>query len=166
MVNVKFWFLWRWGLGRVQRAHSHRCYSKLVDFLRRTTFDASRDLADHDGDGRLTADEFVVAMHCCDIARAGQSLPSRLPDDWSHTNIMQRERTASLNKPPAMLSPAFALLNHELQETFKSATNEETNETERKNSIVTYEEKRQKNYEVRHLQIKKKSKREIRLRSF
>lgn len=103
-----------------------------------------------------------MAMHCCDIARAGQSLPSRLPDDWSHTNIMQRERTGSLNKPPPMLSPAFALLNHELQETFKSANNEEANETERKNSIVTYEEKRQKNYEVRHLQTKKKTKREIR----
>ena len=89
-------------------------------------------------------------MHCCDIARSGQSLPSRLPEDWSPSTFSQRERTASLSKPPAF-SPAFALLNRDLQETLKFTSNEESaaNEIERKNSIESYEEKRRKNHEVR-----------------
>ncbi|CAF1269575.1 unnamed protein product, partial [Rotaria sp. Silwood1] len=108
------------------------------------------NLADHDKDGRLTPDEFVVAMHCCDVVRAGQILPSRLPDDWLNTNITQRERSNSLAKPN--IYPAFININQELKDTFKSTiTTEnhspETVEIERKNSIVTYEEKRQKNYD-------------------
>ncbi|CAF3877940.1 unnamed protein product [Rotaria sp. Silwood1] len=108
------------------------------------------NLADHDKDGRLTPDEFVVAMHCCDVVRAGQILPSRLPDDWLNTNTTQRERSNSLAKPN--IYPAFININQELKDTFKSTiTTEnhspETVEIERKNSIVTYEEKRQKNYD-------------------
>ena len=115
----------------------------------------NRNLADYDKDGRLTPDEFVVAMHCCDIARVGQTLPPTLPDEWLHANIMQRERTESLTKVND--NPTFAKLNQQLQETFnlkkttedKTADNSaEAAETERKNNMVTYEEKRLKNYEV------------------
>ena len=108
-----------------------------------------RNLADNDKDGRLTADEFVIAMHCCDILRAGQALPVRLPDEWLHANVMQRERISSVSKP--FVSPAFAQINQELQDAFKSPMADElpSGELERKNSLVTYEEKRQRNYEVR-----------------
>ncbi len=90
-------------------------------------------------------------MHCCDIVRAGQTLPTRLPDEWLNINNMQRERTGSLGKTN-FIQP-FASLNQELKDVFKSSStrdNEspETVEAERKNSLVTYEEKRQKNYEV------------------
>lgn len=36
-------------------------------------------LADYDQDGRLSLDEFVIAMHLCDYAKLGNTLPSTLP---------------------------------------------------------------------------------------
>ena len=114
-----------------------------------------RNLADHDNDGRLTPDEFVVAMHCCDIIRAGQVLPSILPDDWLNLNNNQRERTDSLNKVNA--GPTFAALNQQLRENMNAnnvveigngSSTSETSDGELKSSLLTYEEKRLKNYEV------------------
>ncbi|CAF0882259.1 unnamed protein product [Rotaria sordida] len=107
-------------------------------------------LADHDKDGRLTSDEFVIAMHCCDVVRAGQILPTRLPDEWLNTTIVQRERIGSLGT--SNVSSAFANINQELKDAFKFPTTTEnhapeTIEPERRNSLVSYEEKRQKNYE-------------------
>ena len=52
---------------------------KFIVFPKNKIFFFCRNLADNDKDGRLTADEFVIAMHCCDIARTGQTLPIRLP---------------------------------------------------------------------------------------
>ncbi len=79
-------------------------------------------------------------MHCCDIIRTGQTLPVRLPDEWSKGQ--QTSAKPNINQPFASLNQDFKALS----------TNEnhspETVEQERKNSIVTYEEKRQKNYEV------------------
>ena len=99
----------------------------------------------------MTPDEFVVAMHCCDIVRAGQTLPTRIPDEWLQGNAMPRDQTGSLARQN--VSPAFASLHQDLKDTFSSHVSTENHtsenaETERRNSIVTYEEKRQKNYEV------------------
>ena len=38
-----------------------------------------RNLADVDNDGRLTSEEFCLAMHLIDVARTGQPLPGKLP---------------------------------------------------------------------------------------
>lgn len=38
-----------------------------------------RALADTDADGRLSCEEFVLALHLCDMARAGETLPPSLP---------------------------------------------------------------------------------------
>ncbi|CAF5128676.1 unnamed protein product, partial [Rotaria socialis] len=54
-----------------------------------------RDLADHDKDGCLTPDEFVIAMHCCDIARTGQPLPTHFPDEWLVKNTAPTETAAA-----------------------------------------------------------------------
>ncbi|CAF1069901.1 unnamed protein product [Adineta steineri] len=117
------------------------------------------NLADHDKDGRLTPDEFVIAMHCCDIIRAGQNLPTRIPDEWFHGNTMQRERSDSSLK--SNFSQAFASINQDLKDTFKFANpieNQpaEMSEAERKNSLVTYEEKRQKNYEDGYRELERR----------
>ncbi len=91
-------------------------------------------------------------MHCCDIARTGQILPSSLPDEWSQTNIMPRDRINSLSK--STNNPTFANLNQQLKETFNQTNTTENNpsaettEAERKSILATYEEKRLKNYEV------------------
>jgi len=98
-------------------------------------------------------------MHCCDIVRAGQTLPIRLPDEWLIGNIIQRERTGSLAK--SNVTQAFANINQELKEAFKFPTttgnqSPETVETERKNSLVTYEEKRMKNYEDGYKELERR----------
>lgn len=115
-------------------------------------------MADNDQDGRLTPDEFVIAMHCCDIARTGQTLPSRLPDEWLLSNQTQPERidlSAQSNG-----NQAFANLNQQLKETFNQPNttenapanpSAESVEAERKSILATYEEKRLKNYEVRYV---------------
>ncbi|CAF3513299.1 unnamed protein product [Rotaria sp. Silwood1] len=108
------------------------------------------DLADYDKDGCLTPDEFVVAMHCCDIARTGQALPIHFPDEW----LQQHERKDSTTKSND--NRTFASLNQELKETFNLPNttentsvnrSNETTEAERKTIMATYEEKRLKNYE-------------------
>lgn len=38
-----------------------------------------RNLADVDKDGKLKADEFILAMHLIDMAKEGQALPLALP---------------------------------------------------------------------------------------
>ena len=38
-----------------------------------------RNLADVDNDGRLTSEEFCLAMHLIDVAKTGQPLPGKLP---------------------------------------------------------------------------------------
>jgi intersectin len=54
-------------------------------------------LADYDKDGKLSQDEFIIAMHLCDFAKAGNTLPSTLPADL----VPQRSRTSSLQQPGA-----------------------------------------------------------------
>ena len=41
----------------------------------------SRSLADVDNDGKLTCEEFVLAMYLVDTAKAGNTLPQKLPPD-------------------------------------------------------------------------------------
>jgi len=44
-------------------------------------FFSLRNLADVDKDGKLKADEFILAMHLVDMAKMGQALPMALPSD-------------------------------------------------------------------------------------
>ncbi|KAL0103076.1 hypothetical protein PUN28_018401 [Cardiocondyla obscurior] len=52
-------------------------------------------LADMDSDGRLGSEEFVLAMHLCDIAKAGEKIPTTLPPELIPPTF-RRQRQSSL----------------------------------------------------------------------
>lgn len=54
-----------------------------------------RALADMDSDGRLGCDEFVLAMHLCDIAKLGEKTPITLPIELIPP-AFRRQRQSSL----------------------------------------------------------------------
>lgn len=54
-----------------------------------------RALADMDSDGRLGSEEFVLAMHLCDIAKAGETIPITLPLELIPPTF-RRQRQSSL----------------------------------------------------------------------
>lgn len=55
----------------------------------------NRALADMDSDGRLGSEEFVLAMHLCDIAKAGETIPMTLPLELIPLTF-RRQRQSSL----------------------------------------------------------------------
>ncbi|KAK7791370.1 hypothetical protein R5R35_007909 [Gryllus longicercus] len=52
-------------------------------------------LSDMDSDGRLSCEEFVLAMHLCDIAKAGEKIPTPLPADLIPPTF-RRQRQGSI----------------------------------------------------------------------
>ncbi|KOC60838.1 Intersectin-2 [Habropoda laboriosa] len=52
-------------------------------------------LADMDSDGRLSCDEFVLAMHLCDVAKTGEKIPIALPIELIPP-AFRRQRQSSL----------------------------------------------------------------------
>lgn len=48
-----------------------------------------------DSDGRLGSEEFVLAMHLCDIAKAGENIPTILPLELIPLTF-RRQRQSSL----------------------------------------------------------------------
>lgn len=48
-----------------------------------------------DVDGRLGCDEFVLAMHLCDMAKAGEKIPTTLPIDLIPP-MFRRQRQGSV----------------------------------------------------------------------
>lgn len=48
-----------------------------------------------DSDGRLGSEEFVLAMHLCDVAKAGEQIPTALPLELIPPTF-RRQRQSSL----------------------------------------------------------------------
>ncbi|PIK33528.1 putative intersectin-2-like, partial [Apostichopus japonicus] len=66
-------------------------------------------LSDIDGDGKLTSDEFVVAMHLVDMAKSGQTLPMTLPGEMVPPSF-RRGRSSSFTAAAAVgLPPATGM---------------------------------------------------------
>lgn len=82
------------------------------------------NLADYDKDGKLSLEEFILAMHFCDFAKAGNILPSVLPLELQP----QRSRSTSLlnqQQPAVDLASSglsnLAMLNASLSSTASTA---------------------------------------------
>ncbi|XP_068953446.1 intersectin-2 isoform X3 [Petaurus breviceps papuanus] len=95
------------------------------------------NLADVDGDGQLKAEEFILAMHLTDMARAGQPLPLTLPPE--------------LVPPPFRGGKPIDSLNG------TQPCHERTQEEPPQKKLpVTFEDKRKANYERGNLELEKR----------
>lgn len=61
-------------------------------------------------DGRLSSDEFVLAMHLCDLVRTGEKLPDVLPQDlvppsFRRPSLPAAVVTGSLTSPKGASTP-------------------------------------------------------------
>uniref|UniRef100_A0AAR2IZS5 Intersectin-1 n=1 Tax=Pygocentrus nattereri TaxID=42514 RepID=A0AAR2IZS5_PYGNA len=90
------------------------------------------NLSDIDQDGKLTAEEFILAMHLIDMAMSGLPLPPLLP--------------------PELLPPTF---RSEYPPTLNAITKEEEKEAEKK-LPVTFEDKKRENFERGNLELEKR----------
>ncbi|XP_032149856.1 intersectin-2 isoform X6 [Sapajus apella] len=94
-------------------------------------------LADIDGDGQLKAEEFILAMHLTDMAKAGQPLPLTLPPELVPPSFRGGKQMDSINGT----LPSY----QKMQE-----------EEPQKKLPVTFEDKRKANYERGNMELEKR----------
>uniref|UniRef100_A0A8C3ID75 Intersectin 2 n=1 Tax=Chrysemys picta bellii TaxID=8478 RepID=A0A8C3ID75_CHRPI len=94
-------------------------------------------LSDIDGDGQLKADEFVLAMHLTDMAKAGQPLPLTLPPELV---------------PPPFRGGKYA---ENVNGTLPFCQQMQEEEPQKKQP-VTFEDKRKANYEKGNMELEKR----------
>uniref|UniRef100_A0A8C0XHL0 Intersectin-2 n=1 Tax=Castor canadensis TaxID=51338 RepID=A0A8C0XHL0_CASCN len=94
-------------------------------------------LADIDGDGQLRAEEFILAMHLTDMAKAGQPLPLTLPPELVPPSFRGGKQIDSINGT----LPSY----QKIQE-----------EEPQKKLPVTFEDKRKANYERGNMELEKR----------
>uniref|UniRef100_A0A8C6X7Q3 Intersectin 2 n=1 Tax=Naja naja TaxID=35670 RepID=A0A8C6X7Q3_NAJNA len=92
-------------------------------------------LSDIDGDGQLKAEEFILAMHLTDMAKAGHPLPLSLPPEFVPPSLRNEKHLENIN---------CALPTYQQEE-----------EPPQK-LPVTFEDKRKANYERGNLELEKR----------
>ncbi|XP_054975715.1 intersectin-2 isoform X1 [Sorex araneus] len=94
-------------------------------------------LADIDGDGQLKAEEFILAMHLTDMAKAGQPLPLTLPPELVPPSFRGGKQVDSINGT----LPSYQKMHEEPPQ---------------KKLPVTFEDKRKANYERGNMELEKR----------
>ncbi|XP_078503832.1 intersectin-2 isoform X6 [Lissotriton helveticus] len=95
-------------------------------------------LSDIDGDGKLRADEFVLAMHLTDMAKAGHPLPLTLPPELV---------------PPTFRSGKFVDPINGTLPSYQSTPDEEPPQ---KKTPASFEDKRKENYQRGNMELEKR----------
>ncbi|XP_069461955.1 intersectin-2 isoform X2 [Ambystoma mexicanum] len=95
-------------------------------------------LSDIDSDGKLRADEFVLAMHLTDMAKAGHPLPLTLPPELVPPSF----RTGKFVDPINGTLPSYQSIPDE--------------EPPQKKTAATFEDKRKENYERGNMELEKR----------
>ncbi|XP_067840599.1 intersectin-2-like isoform X2 [Heptranchias perlo] len=97
------------------------------------------NLADVDQDGKLRAEEFILAMHLIDMARSGQPLPLTLPPELTPPSFRSSKWGDGINGTP----PQYQEVAEEIQEA-------------QKKSPVTFEDKRKANYDKGNAELERR----------
>ncbi|XP_028323621.1 intersectin-1 isoform X3 [Gouania willdenowi] len=97
-------------------------------------------LSDIDQDGKLTAEEFILAMHLIDMAMSGLPLPPVLPPDYLPPTF-RRVRSDSVQSD---------------QKSVQEEAEEETESNQDKKLPVTFEDKKRENFERGNLELEKR----------
>ncbi|MBN3298282.1 ITSN1 protein, partial [Amia calva] len=103
------------------------------------------NLSDIDQDGKLTAEEFILAMHLIDMAMSGQPLPPVLPPDFIPP-AFRRVRSGS-----GISTTSLHLVDQRVQE---EPVEEEL--PPEKKLPVTFEDKKRENFERGNLELEKR----------
>ncbi|XP_036396037.1 intersectin-1-like isoform X2 [Megalops cyprinoides] len=104
------------------------------------------NLSDIDQDGKLTAEEFILAMHLIDMAMSGLPLPPVLPPDFIPPTF-RRVRSGS--------GISVASL-HVADQWVSEETDEEDSQSAEKKLPVTFEDKKRENFERGNLELEKR----------
>ncbi|XP_072184759.1 intersectin-1 isoform X5 [Excalfactoria chinensis] len=105
------------------------------------------NLSDIDQDGKLTAEEFILAMHLIDVAMSGQPLPPVLPPEYIPPSF-RRVRSGS-----GVSAVSSVSVDQRLPE--EPALEEEQQQLEKK-LPVTFEDKKRENFERGNLELEKR----------
>ncbi|XP_037232300.1 intersectin-1 isoform X4 [Falco naumanni] len=105
------------------------------------------NLSDIDQDGKLTAEEFILAMHLIDVAMSGQPLPPVLPPEYIPPSF-RRVRSGS-----GISALSSVSVDQRLPE--EPALEEEQQQLEKK-LPVTFEDKKRENFERGNLELEKR----------
>uniref|UniRef100_A0A8D0H951 Intersectin-1 n=1 Tax=Sphenodon punctatus TaxID=8508 RepID=A0A8D0H951_SPHPU len=105
------------------------------------------NLSDIDQDGKLTAEEFILAMHLIDVAMSGQPLPPVLPPEYIPPSF-RRVRSGSGISVTSSVSVDQRLPEEPVLE-------EEQQQIEKK-LPVTFEDKKRENFERGNLELEKR----------
>nr|XP_048278928.1 intersectin-1 isoform X3 [Myodes glareolus] len=104
------------------------------------------NLSDIDQDGKLTAEEFILAMHLIDVAMSGQPLPPVLPPEYIPPSF-RRVRSGS-----GMSVISSSSVDQRLPE---EPASEDEQQLEKK-LPVTFEDKKRENFERGNLELEKR----------
>ncbi|KAM9321028.1 intersectin-1 [Gastrophryne carolinensis] len=103
------------------------------------------NLSDIDQDGKLTAEEFILAMHLIDVAMSGQPLPPVLPADYVPPSF-RRVRSGSGLSVMSSVSVDQRLPEEPAEE----------EQAADKKLPVTFEDKKRENFERGNLELEKR----------
>lgn len=104
-----------------------------------------RGLSDIDMDGRLSCDEFVLAMHLCDLVRAGEKLPDVLPQELVPPNF-RRPSIPATAVAGSLVSPKGASTPESIVQG-SIVTSPSPSEEMKVMSPVSFEDKRKENFD-------------------
>lgn len=88
-------------------------------------------LSDTDADGRLSCDEFILAMHLCDTVRTGDKLPDVLPPELMPATLRRTSLAGTALVEPIAAQPISSATDLDLKPM----------------SPVTFEDKRKENFD-------------------